>query len=292
VKTVATLVKRNLRLFLRDRIGVFLSLLSALILFVLYAFFLGNPQLDAITENFPSVDPSDAQNFVNAWVFSGIAMITTLTTSLGACAVFLDDRTTGRFKDFLITPARRTHLTAGYLIASLLIAFVSGLIVLAIAEAYIAVTGGPVPGISAVVAAAGYLFLLSAAFAALSTFLVSLVRSSGGFSSLSAIVGTLVGFLAGAYIPLGALPLGVVNVLNVLPFSQAAMLVRSQLTPDSTEAMTQGNQQAIDYINTYYGVTLEVGGHNIPTMLAIGTMIVTCLIFLGLSILRIRLRLK
>lgn len=292
MSTILTLVKRNLQIYLRDRVGVFLSLLSALILFVLYAFFLGNLQLDSLVEKFSYVSRSDAQHFVNAWMFSGIAMITTLTASLGACAVSLDDRATGRFKDFLVTPARRFHLTTGYLIASLLVSFVGGLVILAVAVAYIAVTGGPVPGIRTIAATAGYLLLLAAAFAALSTFLVSLVGSSSGFSGLSVIVGTLAGFLAGAYIPLGTLPIGVVNVLNVLPFSQAAMLVRQELTTDSVLAMTGGQQQAIDFVNSYYGITLAVAGHTITTLMAVGTMAATCAIFLGLSILRVRARLK
>jgi len=292
VSVIATLVRRNLTLYARDRVGVFLSLLSALILFVLYAFFLGDLQLNSIVDKFPSVSHDDARDFVNAWVFSGIAMITTLTASLGACAVFLDDRTTGRAKDFLITPARRSHLTAGYLIASVLVAFAASLFVLAVAEAYIAATGGPVPGIREIALTAACLLLLSAAFAALSTFLVSLVGSSGGFSSLSAIVGTLAGFLAGAYIPVGALPTGVVNVLNVLPFSQAAMLIRRELAAKATAAMTHGTSHATGYVHAYYGMTLQVGGHSIGIAAAVGTLAVVCGVFLGLAILRVRAGLR
>ena len=40
------IVRRNLRLFFRDRLNVFFSLLGAIILFVLYTLFLGNLQID------------------------------------------------------------------------------------------------------------------------------------------------------------------------------------------------------------------------------------------------------
>lgn len=42
MRTITLLTGRNLRVFFRDRAGVFFSLLSALILIALYALFLGN----------------------------------------------------------------------------------------------------------------------------------------------------------------------------------------------------------------------------------------------------------
>ncbi len=57
MRTVSILTGRNLRLFFRDRAGVFFSLLSALILIALYALFLGNLQVDNLTERFPNAEP-------------------------------------------------------------------------------------------------------------------------------------------------------------------------------------------------------------------------------------------
>ena len=44
MSVVAAIVVRNLRLFFRDRLNVFFSLLGAIILFALYTLFLGNLQ--------------------------------------------------------------------------------------------------------------------------------------------------------------------------------------------------------------------------------------------------------
>ncbi len=111
---------------------MFFSLLSALILIALYALFLGNLQVDNLTERFPNADSSDIHWFVNAWVFAGITMITTLTTSLAALAVFVDDRASGRFCDFLVSPIRRLELILGYLLSSLVISLTMTLVTLVV----------------------------------------------------------------------------------------------------------------------------------------------------------------
>ena len=48
---------------------------------------------------------------------------------------------------------------------------------------------------------------------------MTFVNSTSSFTTVSTITGTLLGFLAGAYLPLGLLSKSVVNVINALPFS-------------------------------------------------------------------------
>ena len=64
MRTIALLTGRNLRIFFRDRSGVFFSLLSALLLYGLYALFLSNLQVNTLTEQLPSAHPDDIQWFV------------------------------------------------------------------------------------------------------------------------------------------------------------------------------------------------------------------------------------
>ncbi len=113
MRSIAVLTTRNLRVFFRDRVGVFFSLLSALILIALYALFLGGIQVDSLEARFPTAPDADVRWFVNSWVFAGITMITTLTTSIAALGVFVDDNVSGRFRDFIVSPIRRTHLILG-----------------------------------------------------------------------------------------------------------------------------------------------------------------------------------
>src|SRR6478735_2331708 len=78
------IVGRNLRLFFRDRMNVFFSLLGAIVLFLLYVLFLANVQTQALAATLPDASVSDIHAFVDSWMFAGIVLLTTVTTGLGA----------------------------------------------------------------------------------------------------------------------------------------------------------------------------------------------------------------
>ena len=104
MNVVLDITTRNLRLFFRDRLGVFFSLVSALVVFLLYTLFLGNLQTEGLGESFPQATEDEIRGFVDSWMFAGILGITTITTALGAMVVFVEDSGSGRFQDFLVSP--------------------------------------------------------------------------------------------------------------------------------------------------------------------------------------------
>lgn len=288
MRIVGLLMKRNLTLFFRDKMGVFLSLLSAIILFVLYGLFLGNLQVENLQAQFPTASHSDVQGLVDAWVLAGIVMITTLTTSLSALNIFVEDRTSGRFKDFLVSPLRRGHLVGGYLLSSFVISALMTTVIFAVGQIYMVLNGHSAISGEGLLKSFGFICLLCAAFSALSSFIVTFIKSSSAFSSLATIVGTIIGFLAGAYIPLGALPTGVASVINALPFSQAAMLVRGPLTEKAINTLANGQPQAATGLNKFYGVDIFVSDFAVTVPLGIVTLLAVLVIFTVLGMLRIR----
>ena len=84
MSVVLAIVGRNLRIFFRDALNVFFSLLGAVILFGLYTLFLGNLQTTDLTDALPGATTAGVQAYVDSWMFAGIVLITTVTTGLGA----------------------------------------------------------------------------------------------------------------------------------------------------------------------------------------------------------------
>src|SRR3546814_19900128 len=82
MNVVTAIVGRNLRLFFRDRLNVFFSLLGAIILFILYTLFLGNLQTLDLARPLPGSSEADVQAFVACWMSAGIVLITPVTTAL------------------------------------------------------------------------------------------------------------------------------------------------------------------------------------------------------------------
>ena len=286
------ITRRNLRLFFRDRAAVFFSLLSALILIGLYALFLGNQQVDALQAQIPHAKAADVRGFVVAWVFAGVAMITTLTTGLSSLSQLVEDASSGRFRDFLVSPVRRVELILGYLLSSFLISVAVTVVTVVIGEAYIGITGGALMTIAQMATCLGYICLSSATFVAIAAVAVSFLRSPQAFTAVATIVGTLVGFLAGAYIPPGILPRGVVDVVQSLPFAQSAMLIRQPLTQEPLERMTGGVAQADASVSAFYGMTAKIGDVTVTNGWALAEMGAIVVVFLALGVWRMGRRIR
>lgn len=284
--------RRNLILFVRDRAAVFFSMLSPLILLALYTFFLGGLQVDTMKEQFPAADVGDIRGFVDAWVFAGITMITSLTTGLAAMSVFVEDGESGRFKDFLVSPVRRSSLILGYMGATVVIAFTMTTFFLVVSQVYTFARYGSAMTAGEFVRCLGIILLSAGAFSALSAFAVTFVRTNGAFAALSTIVGTLIGFLAGAYIPIGDLPAGAVNVMNALPFAQAAMLVRGPFTDRPLAVLTDPVPGSAADVEAYFGITASVGGTEITTTIAVVVLVAVFVVFSALAAWRIGRRIR
>ncbi len=290
---IIALARRHLRLFFRDRMAVFFSLLSPLIMLVLYSFFLANVQVEDLTDAFPQASSDDIDRFITSWVYAGIVMISTFTTGLAALTIFVEDRASDRFKDFAVSPISKGQLIAGYLLSSFLIALTMTTIVFAASQAYIVATGGELLSGENLAKAYGYVVLLCAAYAALSSFFVTFIKSSSAFTSLSVIVGTMIGFLAGIYIQPGSLSSGVVNVMNVLPFSQGAALVREPFTADSLATLAQNDSAVSTALREHYGIgSLFVGSSTLSTSAMVTIFAAILVVFTLLGAWRLSRKIK
>ncbi len=289
---IASLVRRNITLYFRDKSGVFFSLLAPLIMFVLYVFFLGNLQTTNIRESF-SGSSTDAINFfITSWIFAGILTITTVTTGLAALQVYVADLASGRFRDFAVSPIKRWKIITGYFGSTFIISLVMTTIVLVLGELYVVLNGGSWLTLHNALLTYGVLLLLCGSFAAVSSFIVTFVKSESAYASLSVILGTSIGFLAGVYVPVGSLPAGVANVINTLPFSQAASLVRKFFVQQSVDGLANGHGAADTKLNQMYGLSIQVDGHVIAASTVLGILVAIGIIFGLAAIWRIAQKLK
>lgn len=285
---VGAVVGRNLRIFFRDGLNVILSLLSGLILFLLYTLFLARLQTDALTAQFPDATEQQVSAFVDSWMFSGIVLLTTITTGLGALSGLVEDGQSRRFSDFLVTPIRRSHLVLGYLIAAVTVAVIMSIVVLLLSLGYLGFVDGVWLAPAAVTRIVGVMLLCCVAFTAVSALLASFIRSSAAFSALATVVGAALGFIAGAYIPVGSIPAGVASSINALPFAQAAMLLRRPFTEDAIDALSDGSGDAATALRETYGVDIFIGDVMVPAWVALAVLAVMAVGFTALAAGRIR----
>lgn len=290
MRNVAAICRRNLKLFFRDPLNAFFSLLGALIVFGIYALFLGNMQVTQIQSQIPGSTMSDVKAFVDAWMFAGIVAMATMSTTLGALSVFVEDSASGRFSDFLVSPLTRRQLVLGYIFSAFVVGMIMTLIVFVVSLAYLAVFNSVILSVSQILLSLLWIVLSTAGFTALWSFVVSFVKTTGSFSAVSTVAGTAIGFVAGAYIAIGQFPAGVQNVVSALPFAQSAMLFRMEFATDPLNKLAGGNQEAITDLNSMFGITLSVGDQHVTALFAAAVLVAMVIIFSGLAARRIRSR--
>ena len=224
MKNIKSLTKRNLLLFFRDKATVFFSFLSVIIILGLYILFLSDLQVQSVEEVVGKIE--GIKPLVNSWVMAGLIAVSTVTLSLGALGVVVADRENNAMNDFLVAPIKREQVFLSYLLSSIIIAMIISLTLFVIAEIYIISSGGTVLTIIPMLKVIGIIALCVLSSSLLMLFVISFLKSEQSVGVLGTIVGTMIGFLTGAYVPMGIMPKGIQIVSNVIPVSQGASLLR------------------------------------------------------------------
>lgn len=271
--------QRNLRIFFRQKSNVFFSLMGVLIIIGLYVLFLGDVWVQNFS-NIPGVRP-----LMDSWIIAGIVSVTPVTTAMGALGLMVEDRTLHQTKDFMAAPVKRSQLVGGYLLSSCVVGFLLSVVALIIGEVYLVVGGSSLPSPILLLQILGILVLAVLASCALVFFLVSFFHSASAFSTATAVIGTLIGFLTGIYLPIGSLPVAVQWVVKCFPISHAGALLRQVMMTDTLSVSFAGAPQAaVNDFQALMGVTYTYGGYSAEPWLHILVLVGTAAVFFLLAV--------
>ena len=272
-----SMLTRNVKLYFKDKANVFFSMLSIIMIIVLFALFLGQG-------NFGGTD------IMNSWLMAGVLGVAAVTTSLGAFTVMVEDKVGKITKGFYASPIKRSHIAASYILSPFIVSVMMTVLTAIVFGLYIVATGGDLPAMAGIIQIAGLMLLSSIMATAMVCFIVSYIKTNSVFGTVSAILGTLIGFLMGIYMPIGQLPGPIQIVIMLFPPSHAAMLYRRILMERPLEAAMTAAPYAMDWtrLKETLGVVFMFGDVEIAPVMSIVYMVVAAGVFFGLSLMNIR----
>jgi multidrug/hemolysin transport system permease protein len=284
---VMKLATRNIKVYVRNRTSVFFSFVSVLIIIALYALFLGKVQVDAIRR--VAGDINGIRPLVDSWIMSGLLAVNAVTISLGALGTMVFDVEYKRFPDFVVAPISRTGVVVSYLISAWVIGFVFSLVALAAGELYILSGGGALLDPSHLLKVVGMLALSVVSSSSVMFLLASFLRSGSAFGTLATLLGTLIGFITGVYVPLGVLPEAVRKFVVLVPFSHGAAMLRQVFcdVPLATVFGAAPPEAKLQYAKMY-GINLFWGDTEISMTAMLAILAGVTVLFLLLSALKLR----
>ncbi len=287
------LTDRHMKVFIRDRASVFFSFLSILIVFILNILFIGNNIQTGIKSSFlqNGIVLSDelVKLFSNAWMVSGVIGIGTITISNGSIGVMVHDTMTNAKSDFYVTPTKRVLIVLSYFVSTVAITFLMSLGMLVIVYVYLLINGMTALAFVDLSAIIGIILLSTLCSSMIMTTVALLIKSENAYSIVASLLGIIIGFASGAYMPLNMFPATVGNVFAFVPTTGAVVLLRqkfmSTVIADLNKVMPA---EATQGLLKEFGMELKIGSWVVPDFAIVLYMVAALFIALGVAVLIMR----
>ena len=223
------LIKRNVKLFFKDKGMFFTAMVTPIILLFLYAIFLGNVFRDSFVSGLPegfTVSEELLDALVGGQLISSILSVSCVTVAFCSNFLMAQDKTNGVLKDLKISPVKRSTLAVSYYAATLISTLIICFIATAISLVYVASIGWYMSFADVVLLFVDVLVLslFGTAFSSLVNYFLS---SQGQISAVASIVTAGYGFICGAYMPISSFAVGLQKVLLFLPGTYGTSLIRN-----------------------------------------------------------------
>ena len=229
-------IKRNVLLFFKDWQSILFSLLTSIIVLVLYLLFLKGTFVSAIQsamEQYPGlasmVPQKDIDMFANLFLLSGILGSAMISVPFSCITVLVKDRANKVDYDILATPMKRGQIIFAYFVSAVLTSTLLTGIILAVGLIGIRMQGNMYLNASQVIKAFSIVALGSISASAIFMIIVLFFKTVSACEAFFGILSAASGFVIGAYIPISQFSNEVQTVCNLFPASQITIMLRNIL---------------------------------------------------------------
>ena len=300
-KKMISLISRNTKCYFKNKFTFFTSLITPLILFVLFATFRKNiyiESFESIATEFEITIGKRALNGVTgAWLMSSILSVSSVTVAFCSNIIMVEDKMNASINDINVSPIKRTTVAVSYFISNFFVTFIVIVTIMLIGHIYLACVGWYIPVsdffMILVDCICGILF-----GTLLAGIVESFISSQGGISAVSTLVSSMYGFICGAYMPFSQFSEGLRNFLGLLPGTYGVGIMRNHYMNGYIDEIVKGATDPTVADNLSKGLkdgfdaNLYVFGNRIPLGAMYGILLGSCAVLLAVYIVIIILRNK
>ncbi|MBO5747047.1 MAG: ABC transporter permease [Clostridia bacterium] len=291
------LIKRNTKLFFKDKGLFFTSLVTPMILLLLYITFLGKVYRDAFESVINGIGIKIPDKLIDACVggqlMSSLLAVCCVTVAFCSNMLMVNDKINGTIYDLKITPVKSSVMALGYYISTLISTLIVCFSAAAVCFIYLAVVGWYL-NISDVFLLLFDVFLLVMFGTALSSIINLYLTSQGQISAVGTIVSAGYGFICGAYMPISQFSETLQKIISLLPGTYGTALLRNHAMQSAFREMADIGVQTeiIDGIKSSVDANIDFFGTTVKEPMMHIVLGGTVIILVGLYILLHSLRAK
>lgn len=283
---MVSLAYRHIKIYFRDPWAVFFSLLSVFILLGLFVLFLNININNALPAQLQGT--AEGEYLVYSWILSGVLLISMVTVPLGVLDIMVEDKERKAVYDFYVSPIKRSTVVFSYLLAALVVTLMVGTLNLLAGMGILRWVSGYALPLNDLLTIFGLMILTAFLFSGLFYYVVSFIKSNAAHGALSTLIGTLIGFFAGIYVPVGVFGNGLQTFLGSLPFLQGAALIRDVYMRDALDVVFGSNVEAATNFRQIFGLEIVWNQTGLAPTFLLALLGAWTILFVSLSIFRIK----
>lgn len=286
---LSALIKRNIKLYFRDKGMFFSSLITPIILLILFVTFLGSIYRDSFASALSAAginaDASLIDGCVGGQLISSLLAVTCITVAFCSNLIMIKDKTSGARRDLTVSPLRLSTLGFSYYLAALISTLIINLTAAAVSLAYLAFVGWYLSSADVLLLILD-VFLLTMFGTALSSCVNFFLSSDGQASAVGTIVSAGYGFICGAYMPVSNFSPALQKILSFLPGTYGTVLLRNHAMRGAFRQMTKDGipQEIIEKICDSVDCNLYFFGEKVSVSAMYMVLCASILLFIGIYI--------
>lgn len=276
------LTLRNIKLYFKDKMTFLVSLITPLILLVLFIAFLKSTYEDSILSIIQGfdLDQSLIDAFTGGWLFSSVLATSCITIAFCSGMMVIDKINRANI-DFMVSPVKKSTLQLSYVLANLFSTFIITFVLLIVGLIYLACVGFYITFVDILLIVFG-IIITSLFGTILANIIWTFTHSQGVVSGVCTLVSALYGFICGAYMPISTMEQGMQYFVSLLPGTYATVLFRQGFLNSVLNRMRETLPQGmINGIASGFDVKMSFFGHDVSTLALILVISISTIVLLG-----------
>ncbi|MDL2324622.1 ABC transporter permease [Ruminococcaceae bacterium OttesenSCG-928-A16] len=299
MREIRVLTGRTMKLYLKNPLSILFSFVYMLLFIVLISMFLGDYMAKGMMEVYAGVEGMDFSHIrwlVDTTSMAGVLMINCILVPLNVLTIMVQDSSDNRLDSFLVSAVSRDKLVIGYWLAPFLVGIVMNTLCFFISQGFIMMNGGAWLGMQSNIEMIG--LIVANTFSATSILFVvaMLMKNASLYSTFTGIMSALVGFITGAFLPIGMFPANIQKIFAFIPAHHGATMMREVMTKEPLAATfggvadqtVQGTfmtaHEIVDIYAAENGITYMFGNTQVTFPIMLAVVIGSGLLFLVFSI--------
>lgn len=276
------LTLRNIKLYFKDKMTFLVSLITPLILLVLFIAFLKSTYEDSILSIIQGfdLDQSLIDAFTGGWLFSSVLATSCITVAFCSGMMVIDKINRANI-DFMVSPVKKSTLQLSYVLANLFSTFIITFVLLIVGLIYLACVGFYITFVDILLIVFG-IIITSLFGTILANIIWTFTHSQGVVSGVCTLVSALYGFICGAYMPIRTMGQGMQYFVSLLPGTYATVLFRQGFLNSVLNRMRETLPQGmINGIASGFDVKMSFFGQDVSTLALILVISISTIVLLG-----------